>query len=71
MSQSQRYARVEALDRVFASQNSEDWQTANQTAKQFMDKAQVDAAHASKVRGSILAQMMGQAGAEGTVIAKS
>src|SRR5260363_227241 len=66
VSQTQRYARIEALDRVFASQNSEDWQTANQHAKQFMDKAQVDAAHASKVRGAILAQMSGQAGAEAT-----
>ncbi len=66
VSQTQRYARFEALDRVFASQNSEDWQTANQTAKQFMDKAQVDASHASKVRGALLAQMSGQASAEGT-----
>jgi conjugal transfer mating pair stabilization protein TraG len=62
----QRYARYEALDHVFASQQGEDWHIANQATKQFMDKAQIDATHASKIRGAFLAQLTGQADASVT-----
>ncbi len=60
VSQDQKFARYEALDRAFSSQNSEDWQTANQLTKSFMEGANVDSSHARTVRGTFLAQMTGQ-----------
>ncbi len=64
VSQDQKFARYEALDRAFSSQKSEDWHVANQYAKSFMEGANVDTSHASKVRGTFLAQMSGKLSAD-------